>query len=54
MNGKRKYVFTIVGTVLGLVVAYLNTGTMFWTLLPVPLGIIGYSVGALLEDGKSK
>lgn len=54
MNEKGKYLATIVGTVIGLVVAYLNTGTEFWTLLPVPLGIIGYSIGALLEDGKSK
>jgi multisubunit Na+/H+ antiporter MnhE subunit len=50
-HGKLKYVTTILGTVIGLVIAYIGRN-FFWALLPVPLGIIGYSVGALLDDEK--
>jgi multidrug efflux pump subunit AcrB len=42
-----KYVLLIVGTVIGLIFAYNNTGTEFYVILPVPLGLIGFAIGAL-------
>lgn len=50
---KLRYIGIIVGTVIGLGIAKASTGTEFWTLLPVPLGIIGYALGALCETSNS-
>jgi len=52
MNRKLKYIAALVGTVIGVLLAH-HPENLFWTGLAVPFGIIGYSVGALLGDGKT-
>ncbi len=52
MNKNLKYVAAIVGTVIGICLAY-HPENLFWTGLSVPFGIIGYSVGAMIDDRKT-
>lgn len=43
---KAKYLGLIIGTIGGLTLAH-SIGTSFSECLPVPLGLIGYALGAL-------
>ena len=47
---KIKYLGIIVGTIVGLLITNSHSGYDFYLVLPVPLGIIGYAIGALFED----
>ena len=49
---KYKYIGLIVGTIVGLVIA-MNDQNLVSTLLPIPLGMICYGVGALFEPDES-
>lgn len=46
---KLRYIFLIIGTVIGLSYAYSSTGDLpeFFLILPVPLGLIGFALGAI-------
>lgn len=50
---KSRYILLIVGAVLGLISLHVHTGEMFWAELAVPLGMIGYGVGGLI-DGRGE
>ena len=53
MRTKWKYKGAILGTVIGLACAWwMPTFKMFWVESPIPLAIIGYATGALLDDEK--
>ena len=53
MRTKWKYIGAILGTVIGIVCAWnIDHFRAFWVDSPVPLAIIGYATGALLDDEK--
>ncbi len=55
MRGKRKYVGAIVGTLVGFALAWnVSNFGAFWLETPVPLAILGYSIGALFEEGEPR
>jgi hypothetical protein len=53
MRKNWKYIGAILGAVIGILCAWNADHFMaFWVDSPVPLAIIGYATGALLDDGK--
>ncbi len=50
---KLKYVGLIVGTIVGLVIAKVAQPDLMNLLLPVPLGIIGFGIGALFSRSEA-
>ena len=46
---RLNYIGVIIGVTIGLISLFMNTGTDFWCNLAIPLGMIGWAIGGLLE-----